>query len=55
MFHSAMHQQTRITVDLVVQIMRATLDQTSAGRVDTVPVRLALQCRWTHCPGVGRW
>jgi hypothetical protein len=48
-----MHRQTRITGDLAVQILRATLDQTSAGRVDTVAVRLALQCLWTHCPE--RW
>lgn len=48
-----MHQQTLITVDLAVQILRSTLDQTSAGRVDTVPVRLALRCLWAHCPE--RW
>ncbi len=48
-----MHRQTRITVDLAVQILRSTLDQTSAGRVDTVPVRLALRCLWPHCPE--RW
>jgi hypothetical protein len=48
-----MHGQTRITVDLAVQILRPTLDQTSAGRVDTVPVRLALRCLWTHC--TERW
>ncbi|KQM50071.1 hypothetical protein ASE69_20890 [Sphingomonas sp. Leaf208] len=27
-----MHRQTRITVDLVVQILRSTLDQTSPER-----------------------
>jgi hypothetical protein len=48
-----MHRQTRITVDLAAQILRSTLDQTSAGRVDTVPVRLALRCLWSHCPE--RW
>ncbi|MEG3085445.1 hypothetical protein U1707_17520 [Sphingomonas sp. PB2P12] len=48
-----MHRQTRITVDLAVQILRSTLEQTSAGRVDTVAVRLALHCLWTHCPE--RW
>lgn len=48
-----MHRQTQITVDLAVQILRSTLDQTSAGRVDTVPVRLALRCLWAHCPE--RW
>jgi hypothetical protein len=48
-----MHRQTRITVDLAVQILRSTLDQTSASRVDTVPVRLALRCLWAHCPE--RW
>lgn len=45
-----MHRRTRITVNLAVQILRAALDQTSAGRVDTVPVRLALRCLWAHCP-----
>jgi hypothetical protein len=39
-----MQRQQRITVDLAVQILRSTLDQTGAGRVDTVPVRLALRC-----------
>jgi len=48
-----MHRQTRITVDLAVQILRDTLAETSNGRVDTVPVRLALRCLWTHCPE--RW
>jgi len=48
-----MHRQTRITVDLAVQILRDTLAQTSHGRVDTVPVRLALRCLWAHCPE--RW
>lgn len=48
-----MHRQTRITVELAVQILRSTLDQTSAGRVDNVPVRLALRCLWVHCPE--RW
>jgi hypothetical protein len=48
-----MHRQTRITVDLAVQILRSTLDQTSSGRVDTVAVRLALRCLWAHCPE--RW
>ena len=48
-----MHRQTRITVDLAVQILRATLEQTEHGRVDTVAVRLALRCLWTHCPE--RW
>ena len=48
-----MHRQTRITVDLAVQILRATLDQSAQGRVDTVPVRLALRCLWAHCPE--RW
>jgi hypothetical protein len=48
-----MHRQTRITVDRAVQILRATLDRTSAGRVDTEPVRLALRCLWPHCPE--RW
>jgi hypothetical protein len=48
-----MHRQTRITVDLAVQILRSTLDETSAGRVDTVPVRLALRRLWSHCPE--RW
>jgi hypothetical protein len=52
-FHKPMHRQTRITVDLAVQILRATLEQTEHGRVDTVPVRLALRCLWTHCPE--RW
>ena len=48
-----MHRQTRITVDLAVQILRDTLAETSNGRVYTVPVRLALRCLWTHCPE--RW
>ena len=48
-----MHRQTRIKVDLAVQILRDTLAETSNGRVDTVPVRLALRCLWTHCPE--RW
>lgn len=48
-----MHWQTRITVDLAVQIPWDTLPQTSHGRVDTVPVRLALRCLWAHCPE--RW
>lgn len=48
-----MHRQTRITVNLAVQILQSTLDQTSAGRVDTVPVRLALDCIWGHNPE--RW
>jgi hypothetical protein len=48
-----MHRQTRITVDLAVQILRDTLTETANGRVDTVPVRLALRCLWTHCPE--RW
>ena len=48
-----MHRQQRITIDLAMQILRATLDQTSAGRVDTVAVRLALRCLWPHCPE--RW
>jgi hypothetical protein len=48
-----MHRQTRITVDLAVQILRDTLAETSNGRVDTVPVRLALRCLWVHCPE--RW
>jgi hypothetical protein len=48
-----MQRQQRITVDLAVQILRSTLDQTGAGRVDTVPVRLALRCLWSHCPE--RW
>ncbi len=48
-----MYRQTRITVDLAVQILRSTLDQASQGRVDTVPVRLALRCLWAHCPE--RW
>ena len=52
-FHKRMHRQTRITVDLAVQILRDTLAETSNGRVDTVPVRLALRCLWTHCPE--RW
>lgn len=52
-FHRVMHRQTRITVDLAVQILRSTLDQTSSGRVDTVAVRLALRCLWGHCPE--RW
>lgn len=48
-----MHRQTRITVDLAVQILRDTLAETSNGRVDTVPVRSALRCLWPHCPE--RW
>ncbi|RYD26523.1 MAG: hypothetical protein EOP89_06830 [Lysobacteraceae bacterium] len=48
-----MHRQQRITINLAVQIPWSTLDQTSAGRVDTVPVRLALRCLWAHCPE--RW
>jgi hypothetical protein len=48
-----MHRQQRITIDLAVQILRSTLDKTSEGRVDTVPVRLALRCLWSHCPE--RW
>jgi hypothetical protein len=48
-----MHWQTRITVDLAVQTLRSMLDQISAGRVDTVAVRLALRCLWPHCPE--RW
>jgi hypothetical protein len=48
-----MHRQQRITIDLAVQILRATLNETSNGRVDTVPVRLALRCLWPHCPE--RW
>jgi hypothetical protein len=48
-----MQRQTRITVDLAVQILQATLEQTEHGRVDTVPVRLALRCLWAHCPE--RW
>jgi hypothetical protein len=39
-----MHWQTRITIDLAVQTLRSMLDQISAGRVDTVAVRLALRC-----------
>jgi hypothetical protein len=45
-----MPPQTRITVDLAVQILRATSAETFKGRPDTVPVRLALRCLWTHCP-----
>jgi hypothetical protein len=52
-FHEGMQRQTRITVDLAVQILRDTLSQTSHGRVDTVPVRLALRFLWAHCPE--RW
>ena len=52
-FHRAMHRQTRITVDLAVQILRDTLAEASNGRVDTAPVRLALRCLWAHCPE--RW
>ena len=48
-----MRRQTRITVDMAVQILRNTLAETSNGRVDTVPVRLALRCLWAHCPE--RW
>jgi hypothetical protein len=48
-----MHRQQRITINLAVQIPWSALDQTSAGRVDTVPVRLALRCLWAHCPE--RW
>lgn len=48
-----MDQQSRITVDLAVRILRASLEQTSHGRVDTVPVRLALRCLLPHCPE--RW
>jgi hypothetical protein len=33
-FHRAMHRQTRITIDLAVQILRATLAETLHGRVD---------------------
>ena len=48
-----MRRQTRITVELAVQILRDTLAETSNGRVDTVPVRLALRCLWAHGPE--RW
>jgi hypothetical protein len=48
-----MHREQRITIDLAVQILRSTLDQTSQGRVDTMQVRLALRCLWAHCPE--RW
>jgi hypothetical protein len=43
-FYRRMHRQTRMTVDLAVEILRATLAETSNGRVDKVPVRLALRC-----------
>lgn len=49
-FHKVMCRQTRITVDLAVEILRSTLDQTSAGRVNIMPVRLTLRCLWAHCP-----
>jgi hypothetical protein len=48
-----MHRQTRITVDLAVQVLRGTLSDTANGRVDTPAVRLALRCLWHHCPE--RW
>lgn len=49
-FLRLMHRQTRITVYLAVQIQGLLVDQTSAGRVDTASVRLALRCLWAHCP-----
>lgn len=51
--HKQIHRKTRITVALAVQILRDTLAKTANGRVDTVPVRLALRRLWAHCPE--RW
>lgn len=40
--------QIAAKVILAVQMLRATLEQTEHGRVDTVSVRLALRCLWSH-------
>jgi hypothetical protein len=45
-----MHRQQRITVDIAVRILRTALQEAGTGRVDTLPVRLALRCLWHHCP-----
>jgi hypothetical protein len=52
-FHRLMHRHLRITVDLAVQILRATLSETATGHIDTPAVRLALRCLWHNCPE--RW
>jgi hypothetical protein len=48
-----MRNQQRITVDLAVQILRLAMQTSGSAKGDTVPVRLALRCLWSHCPE--RW
>lgn len=43
-FHERIHEQTRVSSGLAVQIPRLTLNQTNVSRVDMAPVRLALRC-----------
>jgi hypothetical protein len=52
-FHRLMHRHSRITVDLALQILRATLSETATDHIDTPAVHLALRCLWHNCPE--RW
>ena len=48
-----MSRHQRIVIDLALRIVRAAMQQSGHGRVDTIEVRLALRCLLHHCPE--RW
>lgn len=43
----------RVIIELSIRVLRAAMMRSSAARVDTVEVRLALRCLLHHCPD--RW
>jgi hypothetical protein len=48
-----MDRRQRIMIELAVQILRIAVQESGKGKVDTVPVRLALRVLLPHCPE--RW
>ena len=48
-----MSRHHRIVIDLALRVLRAAMERSGRGRVDTIEVRLALRCLLGHCPE--RW